>query len=987
MTRLLFVIVFGTFIPFFLSAQQIDDAAQDKLIEKLTQVSLNLAPSDNSRNSIILRLADLHAERGRRLSMKELNEGCTVCKAGNKDRDKAIRLYNDVLPSLENEQKARVNTQIGHLYELTGNESKAIAMYQSLLNEKNQNIVAEAQLSLAEIYFKKRNFDQALKFYKQVMVSHPSQKGLASYRAGWCYFNLGQIDQSVSELKRVLKTPELLSRTQSGIVSVDKQFQEEVSRDLATFLARTPYNSSSLDELYELSPENAKLAHLSYLASEYERLGQLVPAISAWRYSIQRQTEPKARLEGHVHLAQLQAQHQNRKEAVKDYETSLGLWSSLGACADDTCKQLKVRLKQFVLDWNQLEKKSPSPELLEAYQRYLTVFPNEVDMRLWQAQVASQLKDYKLATQEHLTVAQALSQEAKTDPKMEKTRKEWIEVSLLAAIENAELLKDAELIDRSTQAYLDLSIDRKKEMDVRYQRAHIVYEAGQYGPAAEQMKALALDKKASADIRSKAADLALDSLVLMKDDVRLEAWSKELSAALPSQASSFLGVARKSVLTQSSQLASSQDLDKAWMTLNRFDSTGATQEEKNSYLKNKLILAEKLRKLPEAREAADQLLRQPGLSAEDTQFALSRKAWLAELQFDFVTALSATEKIKAKDVDPAGQALKMALLADLAQKDSTPYYRQFVKESKDDDKKTAVVAQIVKSSKQPEKEFEQYKSILAKKPEFFTEVLYEIYAKTGKLSLLSQITTPTQYVVTPYGKAAVRAELLAQYQVQKDKLAKSTIDSANQKKLAQSLKSRVALLEQTEKLAAKAVDQQEWASQIATLSLLAEEHQRFYNEVLSLPVPAGLAPEEEQQYLGLLSEQAAPHQTKANDIKSKLAEIYKNKDAFVKFSEGVQTQVEPMRSVFVKEMQVVKSILPTEMQGLLVEKSTAPVAGSPAIAEVEKLRQSVREQPFDSARVQQLLTYEKQLGRSAMVAYLQGRLETLQTEDTTKVTK
>ncbi len=966
-------------------AQDIDQAAQEKLIEKLTQVSLNLAPNDSSRQSILLRLADLHAERGRRLSMKELNEGCTVCKAGNKDREKAIRIYNDVLPTLDHDQKARVNTQVGHLHELLGNEAKAIAMYQELIKEKNEKISSEAELSLAEIYFKKRDYRLALQYYTKVMSSHPSQKGLASYRAGWCYFNQGNIEQGISELKKVLKSPELLSRSQSGIVSVDKQFQEEVSRDLATFMARRAFNSSELDELYELSPDNAKLAHLSYLASEYERLGQVAPAIAAWRYSIQRQKEPKARMEGHVHLAQLQSQHKNRTEAVKDYETALALWSSLGSCVDDTCKQLKTRLKQFVLDWNQLEKKSPSPELLESYQRYLAVFPGEVDMRLWQAQVASQLKDHELAVKEHLTVAQALSLEIKKDSKIDAARKGWLETSLLAAIENAELLKNPGLINQTTQAYLDLSVERKKEMDVRYQRAHIVYEAGDYKTSAEQMKALALEKSAPMDIRAKAADLALDSLVLMKDDVRLETWSKELSAAHPTQAASYLGVARKSVLTQSSQLASAGDSEKAWVTLNRFDMTGASQEEKNTFLKNKLILAEKLQKLSAARDAADQLLRQPGLSQDDVQFALSRKAWLAELQFDFASALATTEKITTKEADPSTRYLKMALLADLAQKDSSPYYRQFVKESKDAEKSTAVVAQIVKTSKTPEKDFETFKTVLIKKPEFYTEVLYEIYAKTGKTQLLTPITTSTQFVVTPYGKAAVRAELIAKALVQKQKFSQSTIDSSQQKKLAQSLKSRVALIEETEKLAARAVDQQEWAAQIVLLNLLAQEHQRFYNEVLSLPVPQGLSAEEEQQYLGLLSEQAAPHQTKANDIQAKLSEIYKNKEAFSKFSEGVQAQVEPMRTVFAKEMDVVKASIPADLQGLLTVRSVAATDNkTPAIADVEKLRQSVRESPFDKTRLEQLLAYEKQLGRSSMVAYLQGRLENMKAEKALK---
>jgi len=955
-----------------------DATTRDLLIDKLSKVNLNLAPNDHSKQAIVLRLADLYAEKGRQLAMKELEGGCSgVCKAGSKERAQALNYYNEMLPQLTGDGRAKVLVQMGHLEELTGSEPKAIATYETLLKDSDPKIVSEAQLSLAEIYFKRRNWKEAIAFYQKVKVSHPSQKGLAGYRVGWCYFNMDQVKPAVEELREVLNSPEMLSRGQSGTLSIDKQFQEEVARDFATFLSRRPQQSGDLDELYKLSPDNAKLAHLSYLASEYERLGQVNDAITSWRYVIQRQSDPKQRLEGHVHLAQLNAIHQNRAEAIKDFENSLNIWGSLGQCTDDTCKQLRSRLRQFVLDWNTTEKKAPSKELLAAYQKYLTVFPADTDMRLWQAQVAGQVKEYELAVKENLTVATELTEENKKTP-LDATKKGWLETSLLEAIENAELAKNAALEDQATKAYLDMSLDRKKEYDVRYQRAHTVYEAAQYAPAADQMRDIALSNKAPMELRTKAADLALDSLVLLKDDTRLESWSRDLAKALPKEGANYMSVARKSVLTQSAAAATSNNLDGAWVTLMRFDPNGASQEEKNNYYKNKLILAEKMHKLPEAREAADQLLRQPGLSTEDQQFALSRKAWLAELEFDFPTALAATEKMTpAKDVDPAGRSLKLAMLAELSQKDPSLHYKKFVQESKDKDKTVAVTAQIVKSSPAPLKDFESYKNVLAQKPEFYTETLFEIYAKTGKQDLLPKMTAQPQFASTPYGKAALREELLASYQTVKEKLEKSKIDSTNQKKLASSLKARVALLDQAEKLAGKAVDQQEWASQILLLNLLASEHKKFFDEVLSLPVPQGLSGEDEQQYLGLLSQQAAPHQTKANDIQAKLKEMYANKDAFTQFASAVNAQMEPMRKIYVQDMNLVKTAVPADLQALLVERAPAGVPEKPNLAEVEKARQTVRDQPFDSAQIQNLIQLEKQMGRATMVAYLQSRLDTL----------
>jgi hypothetical protein len=969
---------------FFVAGDGLDEATQNRLIEKLTQVNLNLAPNDSSKVSIALRLGDLHAERGRRLANEELNKGCATCTAGNKDRQQAIDYYTDVLPKLENEQKSRVLTQMGHLFELTGKETKAIGIYEGLLKNESAGIAAEANLSLAEIYFKKRAYSQALNYYEKVKRTHPSQKGLATYRAGWCLFNMNQIEKAAAELREVLNSPELLSRNSGGAVSLDKQFQEEVSRDYATFISRLPFNEKYIAELYNLSPDNAKLAHTSYLASEYERLGQVPAAIAAWRFAIERQSEPKARLEGHVHLAQLQAQHQQRENAVKDFSTSLAIWKTLGSCADDTCKNLKIRLKQFIVDWSTLEKKAPSSELLDSYKKYLAVFSEEHDLRLWQAQAASQKGEFEYAIEQNLYVADAITAEKTKGTKLSDQQKTWLETALLAAIENAELSKKPENIDKTTTSYLAKSIDRKKETDVRYQRAQMAYEAANYQVAADRFRELALDKKAPTDIRSKSADLTLDSLVLLKDDLKLEAWSKELAKALPSQSTSLMSVARKSVLTQSSQMATNNNLNDAWLVLGRFEMKGANPEEKTTYLKNKLILAEKLNKLSDARDAAEQLLRQPNITEVDREFALSRKAWLAELQFDFTTALAATEKMKMEG-QKEQKFLKLAVLADLAGKDATGYYRSYLKVSKDKERAIAVASELVRKSNYSLKELDAQKKILEQEPEALARMTYEAYASSGNTKLLERLVSDKKLNETHYGLAAFRSQMLGQYGALKARLQKSTIDTSTQKKLAASLKNRVALLTEGEKMAAKAVDQEEWASQVVYLGLLADEHQRFYNEVLSLPVPEGLAPEEEQEYLSLLSQQAAPHQTKANDIKGKLSEIYAKADSFTKYRAVIDEQDQPIRKVFIQEMAVLKSALPQDQQAKLVD--VAPeraLASKPSLAQMETARQEVREKPFDRSSIKNLIGLERQMGRESMVSYLESRLSSLENTESTK---
>src|SRR5437868_4588768 len=131
---------------------QMDDANRSLLIEKLDNVYQHLAPKDSSKVAVTLRLADLYAERARTESMKELDQGCTTCKAGEADRKKALRLYTEVLDRAPEAVQGKVMVQVGHLYQLTGDEAKAINFYSKILqtggaNDSRSELKAEAQLS------------------------------------------------------------------------------------------------------------------------------------------------------------------------------------------------------------------------------------------------------------------------------------------------------------------------------------------------------------------------------------------------------------------------------------------------------------------------------------------------------------------------------------------------------------------------------------------------------------------------------------------------------------------------------------------------------------------------------------------------------------------------------------------------------------------------------------------------------------------------
>lgn len=998
--QVLAMILVGTF-AISAHAQLADKATRDLLIQKLTQVYATLAPADTARTALTLRLADLHAERARQDAMAELQAGCTVCNAGKEDRQRALRYYQEVLPKLNDQQTAKVLPQVGHLFQMTGQEKLAVETYEKVIRDgKQPEAVAEAHLSLAEMAFKKRDYAAAKSNYLKVLgIPQASSKGLAAYRVAWSDFNQGNLEPAIAGLKKVLTTPELSSRSATGgVVQVDKQFQEEVSRDLATFLARRPVTTDDAKLLYELSPDTVKLPNLVYLAGEVERLGQVKAAVDLWRFSQERQTKPRSKVEGHLRIAQLEMELKNPKAAGQEFDLAMNLWGgAIGQAEDDQAKEMKARLRKLVLDWNRQEKKAPSDELAAAYRTYLKTFPQEADMALWSAQVSRERKEYADAVALYNKAADLYSQQTKSAAKAEdkKTAVEGLENSLLGAIETAEISKDSGLLVSAYDSYLALSADKKREIEVLYQKANISYQKQDYPVASEKMREIAfLTNAKSPDalkIRMQAADLALDSLVLMKDDEKIEKWAKDFAGLFPKEAAEYAKVARKSVLTQSAALASASetvapDYERAWQVLARFDLATSTPEDKVAYFKNRLVLAEKTKRFAEARDSADQLLKLQGVSAEDRQYALSRKAWLAELILDFDSALVATEQIQpTKEVPEDQRLLKLAMYADLANRDTKPYLAKYLGVSRDEDKAITIASQLVREAKEPLKELEKQKVTLLKKPEVYARLALEIAAKLGKADVAKSALAQKGVVGTEAGRLLTRMVILEEINGVKAKFSAHVVDGSNQKKLAQTLKARIAMIENLEKVATRAVESGDWTAQLITLDLLGKESERFYSEILSLPVPAGLSAEDEQQYLALLSQQAAPYQIKSQDVKKKVDEFWANKSAVAALETSLVSSTGALRSLVVKEVGLLASVAPETVKPQLEALAARPEANlesKPNLAEIEKARQAVRESPLSVEKLNALLQLERQAGRVSMVSYLEGRIQTVGSNET-----
>lgn len=958
---------------FSVANAQMDDNNRSLLISKLENVYQHLAPKDSSKVAVTLRLADLYAERARTDSMKELDQGCSVCKAGEADRKKALRLYTEVLDRAPEAVQGKVMVQVGHLYQLTGDETKAIGFYNKILQENNSaELKAEAQLSLAEIYFKRRDFAKAQNFYQDVLKNAAAgSRGLAAYRSSWCSFNLGDINGAVTQMERILKTPALLTRNGSSQSQVDPQFQDEVSRDYATFLAKkNNVDMKDVESLFNLSPENIRVQNVQSLALELERVGKKADSLKVWNFVFGYMSKPEDRLAAKISMAQLQFDTNNKKSGAENFESAMTLWKELKSCQSNQCEELRRRSRQFVVSWHQTEKKAPTAELLAAYQVYLVNFPDDADMNLYAANIAKETKNWDVAW----TFYNKSREIQLKDPK----QADKLETTLVALLDLSEDSKNEKYETQAYDLYLEQSPKKTKAFEVQYQKAHRLYEQGKYAEASQALRALALDKKGDAKIRKQAADLSLDSLVLMKDESNISTWAAEYAKVITEGASEYSQMVQKAVLTRSAN-AASKNSEAAYAELAQFNPSQATAEDKMKFYKNKVILAEKLNKFSEAQMAADSLLQQPGLSEEDKEFAWSRKAYMAEMTLDFSQALIATEKMQ-KGLKADEKMLKLAMFAELSGQKSATYYGQYLQASKDDENKKLVAAELVRKSKAPEKEIELYRPILGKSPQLMAQLYTETFAKNSSDAILKKVTKDPAMKTTDSGKLLGRVAFLKEFDAFKKNVINHKLDTKNDRKLAASIKARAGLLEKVEGFAKQAIDAGDWTSQLVSVDLLAKESERFYNELISAPMPNGLTDEEQQQYMQLLSAQATPYQAKATEAKAKVDQFWKNPS----WQSALKTTWEnaDLRSVTVTEVNALREIAPQDQQGFLadlvvVKKDTTMAANRPSLKEIQAARNQVHQNPFDKQALQALLELEKKSENTAMTQYLQTRIENL----------
>jgi hypothetical protein len=350
---------------------------------------------------------------------------------------------------------------------------------------------------------------------------------------------------------------------------------------------------------------------------------------------------------------------------------------------------------------------------------------------------------------------------------------------------------------------------------------------------------------------------------------------------------------------------------------------------------------------------------------------------------DFSTALAAIDKLQTS-LKAEDKILRQAVFAELSGQKGEPYHLQYLKISANAENKKLVAAELVRKSAQAEKDIEKLKGYLQSDPELlallYAEVAQNLGSKhAGRLAIEKKVTSSVDLKNTRVGKLMARSIYLQNYETLKKQVESHQLETISDAKLARSIRARAALIEKVESLAQTAIQEGDWTKQLVTIDLLAKQSDRFYQELMSAPMPQGLSPEQEGEYLNLLSAQAMPFQTKALEAKSKVEQFWKNENWF----ENLRTaqQQSALQSWIAVEINTLKSIAPETQQASfknLEQALAATPAANPAVRpsgeELATARRAVLADPLSGPALQQLMSVELRRDNQPMVQYLQTRL-------------
>jgi hypothetical protein len=960
------------------TAERMDIDTHAILITKLEGALKDLPNASEERPAVMLRLADLRADRARLQALTKQEKNCAACPDGKADRLRAIELYSSVAPQLDESARGPVYLQLAYLQTLSGQSKEAAAILNKALQIRGNSseVTAKAHAALGEIEFRNAQFKSAEQHFRQALqASDLPNPGFVTYRLSWSLYNQGKFPEANKTLVHLLETPEYLTvRNQNGVV-FDKSFHDDLTRDLVLFIARGPVGKKEIDLVLSLTPEALRRENLKALALELERLGNKNSSALAWAaYSVEGDNTKSDTLETTLRLAQLKWDLGQKKEALEAFANATAIWRKQG-CSDSTCADLEKRMKNFVTGWHKIEKSNPSRELLKAYDLLLITLPSSAEVAYQAATVAEISRDHAAASRLY-ALASRLGVEQRGSGK---GNSELIENSLMKQIESAEKsgIKSAQI--DAYDNYLQLNKKGSKALLVRYQRAQVTQSMGQTESALTQFLQIATEKASDQrPLRLKAADLALDALALLKDDRRIFDWSEKLAARFPERKVEYLKIHRLAAIKLAANSlnhagVSSIHLREELARLKSVDFAQTSTADKITLLRNRIAIAERVQDLEEVQNAALSALSFKDLQPSDREFFLGRLAWVAEVRLDFANALKWTQKMNNSQLTPEDRALRLAMLSELAGEDPTAHYKKALKLTKSPEKSIAIRASLVRLSENPWSEISRHLSVLKNSKGLLTELLEASFARDPREQDLRRLAKAAGLEKIALIRTLDKQKFIKSWREQNSALNRAILFVQSDRMLQKSIEQRRQLIHNMEVLGQTALKLGDWSAQLLVVSSLADANKRFYDDLMALPAPKRLSAGDRSRYLALVRSQAEPIRRQALAADAKRSAFWDNTKALKDIESAIQSSQGRIQSLLKEEARVLATVAPRSERRRL-ENAAETKDSNPSSKEWTAAKERLRGNPFSASELAEFKRLSQARGQATLVSFLDNRL-------------
>jgi hypothetical protein len=454
--------------------------------------------------------------------------------------------------------------------------------------------------------------------------------------------------------------------------------------------------------------------------------------------------------------------------------------------------------------------------------------------------------------------------------------------------------------------------------------------------------------------------------------------SKAYAVAFPSHREEYRGIYRKALLHEAVALLDIKGETKykkeILAKMVKIPFKNVPEKEQILLLETQVRLAKIVRDLDEMMRSSKKMLTYKKLDLKKSHFAYNNLIWASKVTLSFSQAYLYKKRQLNRSKRNKTEIAQLALLAELAGKNSHAHYEEYLKRSHGVLEGNRIRAKIVQSSHIPWGEIKDRIHRMKRSPLLLSELTLETYARFKNTKAAEMVLSHANVAAKPAGKILRRHLEIPKFKRVKNRLVGHKMATRGDAAVQRAIAKRVELLAEMEAIANAAIDRKDFPLQVASLTVLAKEKNRLAKELKSTPSPRGLNGDQLKQYQNILKQKIDAMTAEAIEIARTVDQSWKNeKYVEEKMSSRQQTPL-VMQELYAKEAKMLLPFAPNSKKKALIKLSQV---SNEAIKGLGQARRQVRQNPFSEEAVVKLRELEFMNNNQSHVAFLDQRLSEL----------